>query len=251
MLYILPPIGTIILLVLTYLPYYAATKDLPEKERYMARHRFLALALAIVIVTVAGEFFAYRSDINKEKSHREELQTQEGKQDQLQKKIDNLLESNKRLEEGNASILAIAKERYPNLSSTEALEKLKEDLSKLQSRTTVLEQETQKTVFRLSSKSFKVLAGETFETKFTLTPIGENIIPILKIICQTKNNVTFKGFDIKGQTLPGISLNWNDEKKGIVGQEFHNVHPGIVNITIKTDKDPRPWTMFVEPLEKK
>ena len=144
---------------------------------------------------------------------------------------------------------SLAKELYPSLPSSDALQKLKDNLSQLQSRTSILEQETQKTVFQISNQSQKKLDDGTFETKFTLIPKGKNVIPILRIIIQPENNASIIKFDVEGKTIPGMSFDRIAENKTAWSKEFRSIYPGIVYVKVITDKSPGHGRISIDPLE--
>lgn len=175
---------------------------------------FVALFASILII-IQG--FRIQGATKQSLAHNLELENllkeQKIKEEKLHGKIDALLASNKKLEMMIAPFQSLAMERFPGLPSSEALEKLRNDLSKLQSRTTTLEQETQKTVFHISNQFRNKLPDGTFESKFTLDPIGTNIIPILTIICQTENKAAIVDFRVDGPTLPGMSFDRTAEDK--------------------------------------
>lgn len=178
---------------------------------------------------------------------------------ELQHKIDGLSNSNTQqlemiydLRNSNAEqtelLNDIAQRVYPDLPSSEALEKLKFDISNIESRTEVLEQETQKTVFHISNYSQKMLADGTFETKFKLIPNGNNVIPMLTIAWQTENNAVIMEYKVEGQTLPGISYPLPSEDKTAHSIEYQgSMRPGIVNVTIITDKNPGQINITIDP----
>lgn len=60
----------------------------------------------------------------------------------LTKSMENLSASNEKLVKNLAPILEIAKERFPNLPPSEALEKLQNEMQQLETRTSSLEQKT-------------------------------------------------------------------------------------------------------------
>lgn len=203
--------------------------------------------IVIVVIGLIGVFLIVIQAFRVQESQKQAVASS----NKLTKNMDDLLISNKRLEEMLIPFQALAKERFPNLPLSEALEKLKDDLSKLQSRTTVLEQETKKTVFQISNQSPKELEDGTFEIKFTLTPIGKNIIPILRIIFQTENNAKIINFVVDGRTITGASSESIMRDKTRWKREFRNMYPGIVYITIKTDKNPGNWGIHIDPWEKR
>lgn len=169
------------------------------------------------------------------------------KEKELQHTIDGLSNSNA---EQLELLHDIAKREYPDLPSSEALEKLKLDISNIESRTTILEKETQKTIFIVGDESGKQLPDGTFETKFNLIPIGKKIIPLFKVGCQTRNNAKIIDIIIFRNNTPltGMSSTSSSPDKTFSDVMILNsIEPGILNIFVLTDKKPE---MFCDYMPK-
>jgi len=199
---------------------------------------FIAL-LASILIIIQG--FRIQGATKQSLAHNIELknliQEQKETEDKLQDKINALLESNERMEKILTPFESLAKERFPNLTASEALENLKNDLSKLQSRTITLEQETKKTEFTLGKESKKQLTDGTFEKNFTLIPIGKNVIPIFKIACMTEKDAKILNFEIKGKTMPAMTEINRTDNNTAQRTIIRNMEPGDLHVSIITDKD--------------
>lgn len=227
-------------LLMAALGFYISMKAIENKnEKYFVYVLFL-------ILTGLAVYSNYKVDCdNSQKITKEEKMRSEAleKADKLQQSVDKL---NLQME----PFLKLAIASYPSLPIPEALEKLKNDLVELQHRTSTLEQETQKTEFYVSNTSRKQLADGTYETQLTLIPDGQNVVPILMIICQTENGAQIKNFKAKGPTVPPMSFDGTSQDKTAWRKEFHGMYPGNVDITIITDKDPGHIKFQIDPLRK-
>lgn len=156
---------------------------------------------------------------------------------QLDSTNDKLDNSNEKLDE----ILQIVKRNNPELEGLDSVDSIIAALKSIESRTSVLEVETQKTVFILGDRSVKQLPNGTFETKFNLVPIGSNIIPRFKVGCQTRNNAKIMDIIIhrKNTPLTGTSSPYSSPDKTSFDVEILNsIEPGILNVFVLTDKEP-------------
>jgi hypothetical protein len=147
----------------------------------------------------------------------------------LNNKIDELLKGNELLKERIKPFEEIAEAKYPTENINIALEKLKNDMSKI-------EKEYQKTFFEISSKTVQPQQDGSVKYNFTLNPIGNNVIPILTILCKTKNGTPIKVFNVSGKTLPIMSSDSRSKDNSAYKRAFREMYPEKVSVEIITEK---------------
>ncbi|MCH7926886.1 MAG: hypothetical protein IID03_02720 [Candidatus Dadabacteria bacterium] len=199
----------------------------------------VAIIAIIAVLTIVVNYSLYRSD----KQQKHEINTYKGK-------IDTLVDSNARLEEDIAIIKEFALKHYPNLSTTAAVQELIKDLEQYKQRTKNLEEKTKETRFLHMDQGRKKLPDGTYESKFILIPIGNNIIPIFKIACKTENGAKINSFNLKGKTLPPMSEVGKSPDQTSATRIFRNMEPGNVEAVINTDINPGKLHCITNILEK-
>jgi len=144
--------------------------------------------------------------------------------------------TNKKLDE----ILIIVKRNNPELEGLDNVDSIIDAYQKLELRTSSLEKETQKTVFTAVNKTVVLLPDGTYESRFDLVPIGKNIIPLFKVECETKNDAKIISLKIRSKTtnLDGMWLVNSSEDGTYRNETIKNIEPGVINVTVLTDKKP-------------
>jgi hypothetical protein len=136
-----------------------------------------------------------------------------------------------------------ALEKFPSEDIHTALKRLSEEIK-------TLEEKTRKTVFSPGPVTKEKMDDGSFVYRTRLTPIGNNVIPIFAIRCQTQNQAEIKVFEVKGPTVPGMSYNHFSKDKTIMSKEFRSLYPGEISVRIVTDKDAGQIKITIDPLQK-
>lgn len=264
---ILPQLLAFLMVVLAAILDYVWHDKRTRKFR-IARLSLFILVLAGLVTSVAVAIRSDRSHEAEVRRHQAEVLRNEAKVRDLtilldklrtqgelhgnttSRKMQLMLEAQKSLRSALSPFEELAKKRYPDLPVQSALNRLFADVSALQSRTTLLEHQTKKTVFRVSSQSKERLADGTYECKFVLTPVGRNVVSLLTIECQTENKTAISDLKVEGPTVPPMSYDRTAKDQTTCRKEFRGLYPGIINVTIRTAGDPGRLRLGVDPLQK-
>lgn len=191
---------------------------------------YIHITIESARVQQANDQRAQQSDKRLEDANRQ-LKNTKNQLDTTNNKLD---DTNNKLDE----VLQIVKRNNPELEGLESVDSIIAALKNIESRTTTLEKETQKTVFIGGDRSMKQLPDGTFEIKFNLIPIGENIIPLIEIGCKTTNGAKILDFNVssKNTNLSGYWSPYTSPDKSISHVKIKSlIEPGILNVFVLTD----------------
>jgi len=170
------------------------------------------------------------------------------------KNINDLLKSNAKQEEMLKPFLEKAKTRYPNESEVESLKKLQSDLKKVEQKAekaekkaviiekyiALLEEKTRDTVF-ISSELNQI--GRTSDGKYQTTnrliPVGDRVIPIFSVRCESENKSKIIKMKVIGKGLPSQSDFAKSKHGRFVFQKWRQVEPTNIEIIVITDNQPK------------
>jgi len=139
-----------------------------------------------------------------------------------------------------------ALEKFPSEDINTALKLLNEEIKKLKT----MYEKTKKTVFSAEQINKKKMNDGSFVYLTQLIPIGNNIIPILTIKCQTQNQAEIKVFEVRSPTLPPMSFDTYSDDKTMMKKEFRSLYPAKISIKIITNKDAGHLKLTVDPFKK-
>lgn len=151
-----------------------------------------------------------------------------------------LADTKKQLEDTEKKIdelLRIVKRNFPQFEGLD-VDSIIEEMKRLEQRTRNLEEKTKETDFELveSSRSVKQLSDGTYETNYKLLPIGNNIVPLLKLICQTTNNAQISSMRFTDASTFSHKISDNGTHAYI---EREAVPPKNLYIKVYTDIEPQ------------
>lgn len=205
----------------------------------------IIIVFGLVLVASGGfGHFHFGKKLDKEK----ELE-QKKNESEINRKMEILILGNNTLEKSNQElsnmlepIKEIAKKKYPSEDISTAINFLTEEYARLNKK-------TERTVFEVVGFADKKLPNGGVEKEIHLTAIGQNIIPIFKIQCRTKNGVKISSFSVLGPTVPGMSFDRANDNQSIIDKEFRTMYPGTVTIIIATETDPENIYLTIDPLK--
>jgi cell division protein FtsB len=102
------------------------------------------------------------------------------------------------------------------------------------------------TYFIKKSSNSKVLPNGTFEQIIELEADGENTVPLMSVIAESRDEVKIKTLTVEGPTIPRRSEREDNSNGTLTRLIYRFVKPGPVKITIIAEKE-TPLNVIIDP----
>jgi hypothetical protein len=121
-----------------------------------------------------------------------------------------------------------------------------ERIKELEARVLDLEKRSMATYFLKKASWARTLADGSFEQTIDLEPRGENTIPILSVIAQTRTDARIIELKAEGETIPPKSERESNANGTMARVMYGAVRPAPVRITVRAEKD-APLDVIIDP----
>jgi hypothetical protein len=145
----------------------------------------------------------------------------------------------------NAELKTKAAEREKRIAAQEArINSLTAELAardgrikELEERCSTLEKKAVATYFLKKASSARTLPDGSFEQTIDLEPRGENTIPLLSVVAQSRSDARITDLKVEGETIPSKSERENDAAGTMLRVMYGSVKPAPVKITVRAEKE--------------
>lgn len=200
---------------------------------------YVLIFVGAVITGLAGLVNSY---VGKSIAEKKDQIAAEGKRD-LSRKMESLLKGNDELKSELQPFKDLANKMYPGIETDAALGRLSKELENVK-------KDIKATVLIPTPPEEKILPDGSMEYKFDLEPEGKNIIPILSITVESKNETKINSISVKGNTIPPMAENKSNKEHTARKILYRAVPPDIFHVTINTQRKTG-LAIHIEPFKNK